>query len=222
MEDPHELLLHLRIVNGAGNLHPTVEVPGHKVRRGDVYLGIRSPAEAVDPPVLQVTAHNAGDVDIFRVGGDSRPQAADAPEDHLDLNTGAGGLCQLVHDLTLGHGVGLDADIPLGALGHLLLNEGEELCLDAGGGHQQVLVAAGQVAHQHVLEEHGAIQTDGLAGGHEAQVGIHGVGLFVVVAGADLGDIAELVPFAQGDETDLAVALVALQAIDHPAAGVLQ
>ena len=222
MEDPDELLLHLRVIDGAGDLHPAVEVPGHEVRRGDVYPGVLPPAEAVDPPVLQIAAHDAGDVDILRVGGNPRPQAADAPQDHLDLDPGAGGLRQLVHDLPLSHGVGLDADIAVGALGHLLLDEGDQLCLDPGGGYQQILVAAGQIPHQHVLEEHGAVQADGLAGGHEAQVGVHGVGLFVVVAGADLGDIAELVPLAQGDEADLAVALIALQAVDHPAAGVLQ
>ena len=51
---------------------------------------------------------------------------------------------------------------------------------------------------------------------------IHGVGLFVIVAGADLREVAGFVTIAKRDEADLAVALEALRTVDHLASGLLQ
>ena len=59
-------------------------------------------------------------------------------------------------------------------------------------------------------------------GSHQAQVGIEFRGLFIVVAGADLGDIAQALVGVPGDQAQLGVDLVFRQAVDDPAAGVLQ
>ena len=125
-ENPQQLGADLRVVDGAGDLHPAVEVAGHKVRRGDPQPGLPPPSETVDAPVLQIAAHDAGDMDVLRPGGDAGAQAADAPQDQLDLDPCLGGLRQLVHHLPLRHGVGLDADTALGALGDLPVDELQE------------------------------------------------------------------------------------------------
>ena len=38
VEDPQQLLPHLPVIDGTGDLHPAVQVAGHEIRRGDVQL----------------------------------------------------------------------------------------------------------------------------------------------------------------------------------------
>ena len=45
--------------------------------------------------MLQKTPHNAGDMDVFRIAGNARQNAADAADDELYFHTGAGSLHQL-------------------------------------------------------------------------------------------------------------------------------
>ena len=94
--------------------------------------------------------------------------------------------------------------------------------LQGRGRHQQLFVAAPQVADEHVLEKGHAVGGDGPVRGHQAEVRVQGGGLLVVVAGADLGHIGEAAFLLPGDEADLAVALVARRAVDHMAARLLQ
>ena len=168
VEDPQQLLPDLRVVDGAHDLHPAVQVPGHHIGGRDEHLRAFSPAKAVDAPVLQIAAHDAGHMDIFRPGGNPRTQAADAPQDQLDLHPGAGRLRELIHDLPLRNGVGLDADIALLPLGDLSVHHPQQLGLQAHGSDIEMRILAVQIAHQHVLEEDRAVQADVLVGGHQA------------------------------------------------------
>ena len=221
MKNFQQHLLQRRIVHRAGNFHPVIQIPGHQIRGGDIQLHIPSPSEAVNPPMLQKAPHNAGHMNVLRLGRDSRPEAADAPQNQLHLDPRLGRLNQLVHDLPLCHGVGLHADIALRAFGDLPVNELQQSGLDTRRRYQQALVLPLQIAYQHVLEKGRAIQANSLVGGHEAQIRVLLIGALVVIAGADLGDIAEPVSPAQGDEADLAVALVLLHPVDHLTAGIL-
>ena len=45
--------------------------------------------EAIDPAVLKEAADDAFDADVLGQPGDARPQAADTPDDKLDLETPA-------------------------------------------------------------------------------------------------------------------------------------
>ena len=125
---------------------------------------------------------------------------------------------ELVDHPPLGDRVDLDADIAIRPLLHLLVDEGAELISDAVGGHQQLLVLPCQIIDQQVAEKANGVLADGFGGSHQAQVGIHGVGLFIVITGADLGDIAHFALVPKGDETNLAVALESLHAVHHLAA----
>ena len=91
VEDPEELPFDLLVIDGAGDLHPAVQVAGHEVRGGDKELRVRPAAKAVDPPVLQIPAHDAGDMDVLRLPGDAGTETADAPQNQLYLDPRPGG-----------------------------------------------------------------------------------------------------------------------------------
>ena len=84
-----------------------------------------------------------------------------------------------------------------------------------------MLVSPVEVADGHIFEEDRRVLPDGLVGRHKGKVGVHFRRLFVVIAGADLGDIADLTAAAVCDQADLRMHLVPFKAVDHPAAGLL-
>lgn len=168
VQDPFEHLSGLRVIDGAGDLYPAVQVPGHQVRGGDIYGLALAPAEKIDPGVLQKPAHHAGDADVVCAAGNTRQEAANAPDDELDLYPCLGGIPELINDLPLGDRVGLDADIPLAAQPDLLVYAPQEHGLNAVGGDAELLVAAVQFIDQHIPEERGRILTDLVVGGHQA------------------------------------------------------
>ena len=222
VQHPLQLLPHLPVVDRTGDLHPPFQVPGHQVGGGQVHLGVRPLAEAVDAGVLQEPPHDAGHVDALRLPLHAGQETADAADDELHLHPRLRRRPELVNDAPFGDGIGLDADITVRPLLHFLVDEGAELVLDAVGGHQQLLILPRQVVDQHIAEEAHRVLANALVSGHQGQVGVHGVGLLVVVAGADLGDIVHLALVPKGDETDFAVALEPLHAIHHLAPGLLQ
>ena len=70
-----------------------------------------------------------------------------------------------------------------------------------------------------MAEKRRRVLADRLVGGHEAEIRVHGVGLFVVIPGTDLCEVGGFVPIAKRNQADLAVALEALCSVDHLAAG---
>ena len=172
--------------------------------------------------MLQKPTHDAGHVDALRLPWHPRQNAADTADDELHLHPRLGRRPELVDDAPFGDGIGLDADISRLPLLHFLVNEDIQLFPDAVGGHQQFLILPRQVVDQHIAEKAHRVLADAFGGGHEGQVSVHGVGLLVVVAGADLGDIMHLALVPEGDETDFAVALEPLHAVHHLAPGLLQ
>ncbi len=94
--------------------------------------------------------------------------------------------------------------------------------LEARRRHAQQLVGAAEVAQREVAEEGVAVGADGGVGRHEHEVRVELGGLLVEVARAKTGDAADASVVVVGDLADLRVALEALGAIDHGAAGVLK
>lgn len=135
VQDGLELALDLLVPDGAGDLHPPLEVPRHQVCRGDEVLHLVPLAKDIDPGVLQVPAHDAGDLDVLGLQQHPGADAADAPDDHLHLDPRLGGLLELVDDVPFGDGVGLDADVPVAALVDLRLDQIAQAGLQAFGGH---------------------------------------------------------------------------------------
>lgn len=68
-------------------------------------------AEGVDAGVLQETAHNTFNGNIFTDARQSRPQAADAPDDELDFYASLRGLIVQVNDVLVGEAVHLGDDL---------------------------------------------------------------------------------------------------------------
>ena len=79
---------------GATHLDALVEVAGHEVGRADVVrrpAGAGAVAEAVDAGVLEVAAEDRADPDVLRQARHAGAQAADAPQDQVDLHAGLAG-----------------------------------------------------------------------------------------------------------------------------------
>jgi len=88
--------------------------------------------------------------------------------------------------------------------------------------NEQVVVFPLQIADGHVLKELRRVLPDLLAGGDIGKIGILLGGLFVVVAGADLRDVLHAGAVLAGDQADLGMHLVGIEAVEDVAAGLLQ
>ena len=175
--------------------------------------------------MLQIAAHDGKDPDAVGEPGHPRPQAADAAHVHSDVHPGLAGLGQLVDQLPVGDRVALEENAGGPAapgLGGFSVDQGDEPVLQAVGGHQQVAVFPLQVGGGHILKEGGGVRPDGRIGRHQAQVGIELGGLFIVVAGAHLGDVLYVAPLPARDKTDFGVDLDPLEAVLNGAARLLQ
>src|SRR5690606_11203817 len=116
----HDLVKHL-LMDGLveywhQRLDPVVQVPWHQVGGRDVYPGawMGQPVagtEAIDPRMLEEPADDALHADTLRQVGQPGPQAADAPDDHVDLDSFAAGPVERVDDLRIYHGIVLDPDL---------------------------------------------------------------------------------------------------------------
>ena len=88
--------------------------------------------------------------------------------------------------------------------------------------HQQVLDRIHRFALIQCAEHFGGFQTDFLGCGQERKVGVQAAGLFVVVAGADLGDEGNTLLRFAGDQAELGVDFQPFNAIHHMTAGTFQ
>ena len=217
-QDIGEFLHQDRVLNADTHLHPAFGVAGQEVARGDVDPGVPPVAEAVNPGVLQIPAHNAADVQVLGLAGYPGPDAADAPDNHINSCAGAAGFLQFQDDVPVADGVvfqnhGSGAAQP-GSLDdpvHLFQQD----ALEAEGRHQHLIRGLGQLLHRQVLEYVGGLLADALAGGDEGKVGVQLAGFLVVVAGADLSDIGVAVLVFAGDQGELGVDFVVLKTVNH-------
>ena len=150
--------------------------------------------------MLQKAPDDAGDMDILRFTGHTRQDAADAADNELYFHARAGRLRQFVNDLALGDGVRLDADIAVFAKCDLPVDVFKQHGLDAERRDAELLIFPVQLVNEHIPEKRRRVLTDCRVSGHEAEICIHGVGLFVIVAGADLRKISGFVPIAKRDD----------------------
>ena len=150
--------------------------------------------------MLQKLPHDAGHGDMVRLAWHAGHQAADAPDDEFHPDPCLGRLGELVDEFPLGDRIDLDDDVSLLTPGDFTVDHAQQMVLHGEGSHQQLLIAAVQVAHEYILEEVHSILGNDRVGGEQRKVGVEGSGLFVEVAGADLGDITQpSVLFPAGD-----------------------
>src|SRR5581483_6732200 len=98
--------------------------------------------------------------------------------------------------------------------------------LDAAGeieGRNEEMAELGDAAETgEGIEKIGHVRGDVLATGEKAEVAVEARRARVVVAGAEMGVVAERAALAPDDEAELAVGLVADQAVDHVDPGLLE
>ena len=90
--------------------------------------------------MLQKPPDDAGDMNVFRLAGHTRQNAADAADDELNFHARARCIRQLVDDLALGDGVRLDADIAVFAKRNLPVDSFQQHRLDAEGRSAELLI----------------------------------------------------------------------------------
>ena len=112
VEDAHQSLLNVGVVDGHDHLHPTVQVALHQVGRADPHpqRAAVDATEAEDPRVLEVPADDGADPDRLGQPGHPGPKAAPAPDDQIHRGAGLRSPVEGVDDARVGEAVGLEHD----------------------------------------------------------------------------------------------------------------
>src|SRR5207248_10232172 len=206
----------------AEELHPGVEVARRQVGRADEVAGLLAGGpEGEDPGVLQVAPDGRTDPDALRPARDAGPQAADPPDDDVDVAAGGRRPVQRVDDLLVDEVVHLDGDAAAGVgrgLGDQLEDPGTE---PDGGDDELAVVAPAAVAGEEV-EELAQVGADVLVAGEQADVLVLAGGSGVVVAGPDVAVAAQLTPLPPHHQRRLAPGLDADEVVHDVDAGLLQ
>ena len=203
-------------------LDTPLEVPVQQVAGADKHALVLALAEAVDARMLKPAPDHAFDHDVLGLARNPRPQAADAADEQLDLHAGLRALDELFHDLGAVHGVDLHPDPSRRPLGDLAVQVFDHPAFEAQRRNPEGIGLGGQLALLQGLEGRLGVPGRIRVRGDQGEVGILLAGDLVIVARADLGDVAEVPLVLAGDEAELGVHLVVRQAVDDAAAGVLE
>ena len=225
LKDIGELLHQNRILYPHADLHTALGIAGEEVTGGNINAGMGAIEEAVNTAMLKIPSHQTADVQVLGLAGHLCAHAADAAHDHINAHPGAAGFLQFQDDVPVADGVvfqdhgsrtshagGSDDVI------HLV----QQHALEAQRGHQHLVAFLSELLHGQIAEHLGGFLADALVCGDEGIIGIQFAGFFVVVAGTNLGDIGVALCALAGDEGQLGVHLVILEAVDDGAAGAFQ
>ena len=109
------------------------KIARHPVGAGEKHLSLTGILKIINPAVLEKTAHNAEDADVFAQAGDFWPQAANAPDDQINGHFCARSFVKF--------------------LNCLVIDEMIEFCDDAGRfARQRVIALALDLADQSFVE----------------------------------------------------------------------
>ena len=225
LQDIAQLLDEDRILHPDTHLHAALGVAGEEIAGGDIDAGGHAIVEAVDAAMLKVAAHQTADMQVLGLARHLGADTTDAAHDHIDADSRTAGFFEFQDDIPIRDGVVFqDHGCRAAQLGciddpvHLV----QQHALEAQRGHQHLLGGLRQLLHGKVLEHVGGFLTDAQICRDERIIGIELAGLFVVVAGADLGDVAVALRALLGDEGQLGVHLVIIKAIEDSTASLFQ
>ena len=214
-----------RILHPHAYLHTALSITGEEVTGSNVDAGVGAIKEAVNAAMLQIPSHQTADVQILGLAGHLCAHAADAAHDHINAHPGAAGFLQFQDDIPVADGVvfqdhGSRAAHAGGSddMIHLV----QQHALEAQRGNQHLVAFLGELLHSQIAEHFGGFLADALVCGDEGIIGIQFAGFFVVVAGTDLGNVGVALCALAGDEGQLGVHLIILEAVDDGAAGAFQ
>ena len=175
--------------------------------------------------MLKVAAHQTADMQVLGLARHLGADTADTAHDHIDANPRTAGFFKLQDDIPIRDGVVFqDHGCRAAQLGciddpvHLV----QQHALEAQRSHQHLLGGLRQFLHGKVLEHVGGFLTDAQICRDERIIGIELTGLFVVVSGADLGDVAVALRALLCDEGQLGVHLVIIEAVEDGTASLFQ
>ena len=225
LKDIGELLHQNGVLYPHADLHAALGIAGEEVTGGNINAGMGAIEEAVNTAMLKIPSHQTADVQVLGLAGHLCAHAADAAHDHINAHPGAAGLLQFQDDVPVADGVvfqdhGSRATHAGGSddVIHLV----QQHALEAQRGHQHLVAFLSELLHGQIAEHLGGFLADALICGDEGIIGIQFAGFFVVVAGTDLGDIGVALCALAGDEGQLGVHLIILEAVDDGAAGAFQ
>src|SRR5262249_38966308 len=182
------------------HLDAAMKIARHPVGGRDVNLGIGvrkrlAGAEADDAAVLEKAPDDALDADVLGKSGHTRPQAADAADNELDLNAGLGGAVECVDDAGIDHRVELRPDVAGTAGLHmldLLLDILEQPRFEIDRGERDFFQVLGLGIARYIVEQPRSIPAERRLGGEEGEIGIDLRRHRMIVAGAVMNVAAHI------------------------------
>ena len=181
--------------------------------------------EAVNAAMLQITTHKAADMQVLRLAGHAGAHAADAAHDHINAHTGTAGFLQLEDDIPVADGIVFQdhgCRTAHAGGGNDTIHLFQQYALEAQRCYQHPVALLSQLLHGKVLEHIGSFLANAMVCRNEGVVRVKLTGLFVVVAGADLGDIRVALFALFGDKGQLGVHFVIIKAINDRTACAFQ
>ena len=175
--------------------------------------------------MLQISAHQTADVQVFGLARHLCADTADTTDDHINADTGAAGFLQLENDIAVRDGVVFQDHRRRTAqpcCGDDMIHLVQQHALEPQRGHQHLFAGFGQLLNGKILEDIGGFFTDLRVCRNERVIRIEFTGFFVVVPSADLGDVGIAILILFGNEGQLGVDLVIIKAINDGTACLFQ
>ena len=220
VEDALEPVDQLLVGDGRQRFDSAVEVARHEVGRPDVVLAPPALAEAVDPGVFEVAAHDRTHGDGLGQAGYTGPQAAHAAHDEVDLRPRLRRPVEGIDHIVVDEVVHLHDDAAVGA--RLLFDETQDLLAQLEGRDEELVVVDLAAVAGEIVEQLGQVLAEGRVAGEQPDVLVETRRLRVVVAGAHVAVAADDTFLFAHDEGGLGVGLEADEAVHHVHAHLLQ
>jgi len=197
------------VADWEGDFASLEEIAGHPVCGAEIDFVAAAVGEVEDAGVLEETADDGADADVFRQALDAGAEDGEAADDEVDLDAGLRGLIERLNDGGLEQGVHFGDDARGAAgLGVLLLaaDEAEEALGHGERGDEQRAVVVDLGVGGEVVEDHVDALGDLRVAGEQAEVCVEACGDGVVVAGAEVAIAAgDTVVVAADEQGELAV-----------------
>ncbi len=198
----------------------SIQVPRHQVRRPDEVPGIVALAEPEDARVFEEAADDRSDADSFGQTGDPGLQAADPPDDQVDVAPRLRRLVERVDHAGVDQGIHLERELAAGA--RLLVDHREDARpqgqrRDEDGPVRLLLRVPGEV-----VEEVGDVGGEVGVGGQEPEVLVQTSRAGMVIPRADVAVAGDVIALIADHERELRVRLEPDHAVHHVDPGLLE
>ena len=97
----HDLVAQGRIFDRKGDLDAADEISRHPISAREINIRVAVVREIIDPAVLEETADDTDDANVFAQARNLGPQTTNAADDQIDLHPGAGSFIELLDDLLI-------------------------------------------------------------------------------------------------------------------------